>query len=168
MRTHRGMTQTEAYAGKAADELPLGGYAMLLLTFSSGFGGLLYRASKQHRLPKRIGLRDIALLGVATHKLTRLVTRDRVTAAVRFPFTEFERTTGAGEVEERPRGRGLRQAVGTLLTCPFCAGPWIAAALTIALLERPRETRATSSVMAMVTVSDFMNQLYAYVRHVTR
>lgn len=158
----------EEYAGQAAPDMPLGAYALLLATFTAGFGTVLHRAARRKRLPRQIAAGDIVLLGLATHKLTRLISRDRVTAVVRFPFTRFERTAGAGEVEEEPRGRGLRRAVGTLLTCPFCVGPWIASFLTAGLLERPRETRVVASTLAMVTLSDFMNQLYAAARHASR
>ncbi len=157
-------TQVEAYAGDAAEELPLGAYALMMLVFVGGFGSMLVRASRKGRLPKRIGARDIALLGVATHKLTRVFTRDRVTAALRFPFTELEGTAGAGELREHPRGRGLQRAIGSLLTCQFCVGPWTAAALTAGLIAKPRETRAIASMLAMVALSDFMHQAYAKAR----
>lgn len=158
------MDQVEAYAGGAADELPLGAYAVMMLGFVGTFGSLLVRAGRRRKLPERIGASDIALLGVATHRLTRIVTRDRVTAAVRFPFTRYEGAAGAGEVREQPRGHGLQRAIGGLLTCQFCAAPWTAAALTAALLARPRETRVVASVLAVVTLSDFLHQGYARAR----
>lgn len=159
-----GMNQVEAYAGEAAEEFPLGAYAVMMLVFVGGFGSMLVRASKAGRLPKQIGARDIALLGVATHRLTRLATRERVTAALRFPFTKLEGTAGAGELRERARGHGLRRAIGSLLTCQFCVGPWTAAALTAGLVAKPRETRVVASMLAMVALSDFMHQAYAKAR----
>jgi hypothetical protein len=135
-----------------------------MLTFLTGFGSMLIRAGRSGKLPKRIGARDIVLLGVATHRLTRILTRERVTAAIRFPFTKYEGTAGAGEVREHARGHGLQRAVGSLLTCQFCAGPWTAAALTTALVARPRETRAVASMLTIVTISDFLHQAYASAR----
>lgn len=158
------MNQVKAYAGEAADELPLASYAMMMLVFAGSFGSMLIRAGRRGKLPKRIGARDIALLGIATHRLTRILTRERVTVALRFPFTEYEGTAGAGEVREHARGRGLRRAVGSLLTCQFCAGLWTAAALTAALVARPRETRVIASVLTIVTISDFLHQGYAKAR----
>lgn len=158
------MSQVEAYAGEAAEEFPLGAYALLVLVFVGGFGSLLVRASRKRRLPRTIGTRDIALLGLATHRLSRLFTRERVTAALRFPFTELESTAGAGEVREHARGHGLRRAIGSLLTCQFCAAPWTAAALTTGLVAKPRETRTIASMLAIVTVSDFLHQAYAKAR----
>jgi hypothetical protein len=158
------MNQVERYVGDSEEEFPLGAYATLMLAFVAGFGAMLARAQRQKRLPRRLLARDILLLGVATHKITQVLTRDRVLAAVRFPFTRYERSAGAGEVEEQPRGHGWQRAVGTLLTCPFCAGPWTAATFTAALIHRPRETRTVASVFAIVTLSDFMHQLYARAR----
>ncbi|HVJ88466.1 MAG TPA: DUF1360 domain-containing protein, partial [Labilithrix sp.] len=74
---------------------------------------------------------------------------------------------GAGEVRERPRGEGLRRALGSLLTCQFCAAPWITLVLTTALVVRPRPTRVVASGLAVVTVSDFLQQLYALARRPT-
>ena len=60
------------------------------------------------------------------------------------------------------------RALGTLLTCQFSAPPWTASTLTTALIPRPREARVVSSVFAVVTVSDFLHQLYAYARRASR
>lgn len=158
------MSEAHAYAGDAIDELPLGAYAALMLAFAGGFGALLALGSRRRRLPSRISAGDVLLLGVATHQLTRIVTRDRITAALRFPFTRYEGNAGAGELHERPRGRGLKRAMGSLVSCQFCAGPWAAASLTSALVVRPRETRVVASMLSMVAVSDFLHQAYAYAR----
>lgn len=152
------------YAGPAADELPVKAYLALMLAFASTFGSMLIVAGRRGSLPRRIRVGDIVLLGVATHRLTRVLTRDRVAAPLRMPFTRYEGKAGAGELDEKPRGRGIRRALGSLLTCQYCAGPWIASALAACLVARPRETRMASSVLAVVTVSDFLHQLYWRVR----
>ena len=36
-------------------------------------------AVQQQRLPRKFGLLDLALLGIATHKLSRIVAKDRIT-----------------------------------------------------------------------------------------
>lgn len=58
------------------------------------------------RLPARVGFGDVALLGVATHKASRLLTKDAVTSPLRVPFARFEEETGMGEVNESIRGHG--------------------------------------------------------------
>jgi hypothetical protein len=77
----------------------------------------------------------------ATHKVSRLIAKDRVTSTVRAPFTRFEGDAGPGEVSEAARGRGLRRAVGELLICPYCLGLWVTAAFTARLIAAPRTTR---------------------------
>jgi hypothetical protein len=52
------------------------------------------------------------LLSVATHKASRLITKDRVSSTVRAPFTRFEDDARPDEVSEAARGRGLRRAIG--------------------------------------------------------
>ena len=65
---------------------------------------------------------DIALGALATQKLSRLISKDKVTSFVRAPFTRFEEKAGHGEVFEEPRGTGLRYATGELLVCRYCGG----------------------------------------------
>jgi hypothetical protein len=145
----------------ASDEMPLPGYAALLAIYAVGFGGLLALASRVGSPRTRsLRLRDLLLVGIATHKLTRTITRDRATAPLRARFTAYKRSLGHGEVEEEARGRGLRRAVGELLTCPFCTGPWIAGALVCGMALAPRPTRLVAGIFASVTVSDFLHQAY--------
>jgi hypothetical protein len=153
-----------SYAGAAADELPIGGYATMMTLFIGSFSAMTVAARRAGVLPARIPLRDILLLGVATHKLTRIVTRERIAIPLRVPFTRYDGTDGAGLVKEQPRGPGLRYAVGSLLTCQFCAGPWVASALTGSLVFAPRATRLAGSVFAIVAISDFLHQAYAAAR----
>lgn len=137
---------------------PLQGYAGLIVLFSVVAGGLLF--SQKRSLPDKIRLSDILLLGLATQKVSRLVTKSRVTSVIRAPFTKYEGSAGSGEVEERPRGRGLRRAIGELVSCPFCMGTWMACAGIVGLVSRPRLTRALASIFAVSSVADFAQQIY--------
>ena len=137
---------------------PLRGYAGLIVLFSVVAGGFLL--SQKRSLPNQIKLSDILLLGLATQKVSRLVTKSRVTSVMRAPFTKYEGSAGSGEVEERPRGRGLRRAVGELVSCPFCMGTWIACAGIVGLVSHPRLTRALASIFAVSSVGDFAQQIY--------
>lgn len=142
-------------------ETPLGGYATLVGVFTVTFGSLLAGAALAGKLPRRWSVRDVALLGVATHKLSRIVTRDWVTAPLRAPFTRYERNAGSGEVVEKSRGRGLRRAIGDLVTCPYCSGPWVAGALGALFVAAPRAGRAVAAVLATVAVSDWLHHAHA-------
>jgi len=154
----------EAYAGNAADELPIGGYVALMTVFIGAFSSLAIVARAQNRLVKRLTTRDLLLAGFAVHKLSRTVTRERVTVPLRVPFTHYAGTDGAGQVREEPRGRGLQRSLGSLLTCQYCTGPWIAMGVTAGLLLAPRVTRLANSMLTIATLSDFLHQAYAGAR----
>lgn len=159
---------TDGYTAGAAEELPIGGYATMMTVFIGAFTALAAGANRAGILPKRIPARDLALLGVAVHKLSRTLTRDRVAIPLRLPFTQYRGSAGAGEVREEPRGHGLRRAIGSLVTCQYCTGPWVALGLTAGLVFAPRVTRLASSLLAIDTVSDFLHQAYAAARSWSR
>ncbi|HEX4717248.1 MAG TPA: DUF1360 domain-containing protein [Thermoleophilaceae bacterium] len=146
----------EGYAPGEAK--PLGGYALLATAFNAGLAGALY--ARREDLPERISAADLALLTVGTHKLSRLIAKDKVTSPLRAPFARYEEDAGPSEVSEAPRGTGLRRAIGELITCPFCIGQWIAAAGLFGLLLAPRTTRFVASIFAIVTGSDFLQVAY--------
>ena len=111
-------------------------------------------------LPERVAPGEILLVGTASHKLSRLLAKDKVTSPLRAPFTELEGSGGPAEFEETSRGTGLRKAIGELLICPFCLGLWVVAAFSVALLFAPRVTRFVASLFAALTVSDFFQIAY--------
>ena len=102
----------EGYKGQ---DSPLGGYAVLMGIYGLTMAGFLI-AQRRSRRAASIGVGDLLLLGVATHKTSRLITKDSVTAPIRAAFTEYKESTGANEVSEKPRGKGFQQAVGQLFT----------------------------------------------------
>ena len=87
------------------EEQLLAEYAFLLAFFVTSAAALTGIAIERDRLPKRPSLFDLALLGVATHKLSRIIAKDRITSILRAPFVSYIRSIGHGEVEEEPRGR---------------------------------------------------------------
>jgi hypothetical protein len=88
---------------------------MLMGTFTALAGAFArWFVKTERQLPERMGMRDLALLTVASHKSARLISRDRVTSAVRAPFTEFEHDAGPGEVSDHLLR--LRAAPGVLST----------------------------------------------------
>jgi hypothetical protein len=151
---------TAGYNG--GGEMPLGGYAAILGAYFAIFGGLLVFVRR--KLPRTIQTSDVLLMGVATHKLARIVTKDWVTSPIRAPFTEYRDSVGMGEVREASRGSGLRKATGDLLTCPWCIGPWIAGGLYTTLVKAPRAARLVASVFTSVAVSDTLHLAYQALR----
>lgn len=143
------------------EERPLGGYAVLLGIYATIWAVLGRAVHRRGGLPERLGAGDLALLGVATHKLSRLITKDSVTAVVRAPFTTFSEPAGEGEVHEEVHGHGVRHAAGELVTCPFCIAVWVATVLAFGLVLSPRPTRLVASILSAVTGSDFLQLAYA-------
>ncbi len=141
----------DSYAGE--QERPLGSFLALMAAYGAVTTGLGV-AAKRKGLPDRLATGDLLLLGVATAKLSRLLSRDRVTSPLRAPVTEFEDFANASEVEESPRGTGLRLALGELVTCPYCLAQWVGTGLLGGLLLRPRETRLVAGLLAMLVVND--------------
>src|SRR5918994_7351722 len=113
-------TLQDAVADYAPHEhRPLAAYSGLTATFAAALGGALVALRATGReLPARPSAGDLALVGVASHKVSRLLARDKVTSFLRAPFTRYQESAGHGELEEAPRGTGARRAVGELLGCP--------------------------------------------------
>lgn len=151
-------TLRRAYAGYAEEPQPLAQRAALSALFLAGYAGQL--AAGRGRLPERTGLGDVLLLGVATHKLSRLLAKDRVASFARAPFTRYQGAEGHGEVAEEPRGTGLRRALGELAVCPYCLGMWVAGSLSAGLVHAPRATRMVSTTLAALAVSDALQLAY--------
>ncbi len=150
----------EGYAPQS-EHPPLLAYSVLMSVFGTLFGGALLAASRSGRtLPERVAPGDLATVGVASHKLSRLVTKDKVTSPLRAPFTELEGEGGPSELEERSRGQGARKAIGELLICPYCLGLWVVAAFAIGLVFAPRLTRLLAAVFSALTISDFLQIAY--------
>ncbi|GAA0732982.1 DUF1360 domain-containing protein [Dactylosporangium roseum] len=150
------------YARNAPDERPLKGYAYVLAAFTAAAGAVAGVARLTGReLPARPSAGDLTLLAVSTHKLSRLLTKDAVTSPLRAPFTRFEAPDGEAELQEAPRGHGVRHALGELLTCPFCTGVWVAGGLAAGLVFAPRLTRFGMGVATAVAGSDFLHLAYA-------
>jgi Protein of unknown function (DUF1360) len=149
----------ESYA-EPDERPPFRTYAALAAVFNTGFAGALLTARRSGRLPQRIESRDTILIGIASHKLSRLIAKDKVTSFVRAPFTEYQGRGGPAEVEERARGEGVRRAVGELLICPYCLGLWASGAFHAGLLFAPRTTRVLASTLTALTLSDFLQIAY--------
>lgn len=143
------------------DDRPLGGYAVLMAVFGTLFGGGLLGARRAgHELPEHIGAGDVVLAGIATQKLSRVLTKTKVTSVVRAPFTEYEGPAGYGEVRERARGEGVRRSIGELLLCPYCISQWVAGGFALGLVVAPRTTRLLAAMWTAQTIADAAQLAY--------
>lgn len=140
---------------------PLLSYAVAMTTFNALFAAALLIAKRNGReLPARVGAGDLATIGVASHKVSRLIARDKVTSPLRAPFTRHEGEAGPSEFKESSRGSGARKAIGEMLVCPYCLGLWVVAAFAVGLLFAPRLTRFIAAVFSALTLSDFLQIAY--------
>jgi hypothetical protein len=159
--TERLRSPLDGYAPEH-EHRPLGGYSVLSAIFGASFVGGLAAAHRAGRpLPADLSVKDIVLTGIATHKLSRLITKDKVTSSVRAPFTRYEQATGHGEIAEQPRGEGLRLALGELLTCPYCLAQWVAGAFTVGHVAAPRLTRLLASMWTAHALADAAQLAYS-------
>jgi Protein of unknown function (DUF1360) len=153
--------RSDRTAEKSEPERPLRAYAALsgiYATLTGSFAAWLWRSRRA--VPERPGGFDLALAAMATHKLSRLIAKDRVTSPLRHPFTDFQGEAGPGEVDEAAQGTGMRRAVGELVVCPYCLGLWIATAVSVGLIVVPRATRWAISTLSVLFVSDVLQIAY--------
>ncbi len=150
------------YSGEAEDERPLAGYAAVMAVYGAAVataGVLVRRRGRQ--LPN-VSFGDIVLVGVATHKLSRRLSKSSVTSPLRAPFTRYKGVAGPAELAEDAQGRGVRKAVGELVTCPFCISQWVSTGFMFGLALAPRATRMGASVFASLALADFLQFGYAW------
>jgi hypothetical protein len=143
------------------EDRPLGGYLAAIGVYAAAVSGLsaLGRA-RGVRLPKRVSASDLALLAVATHKVSRTLSKDAVTSPLRAPFTRFEASSAPGELKEQVRGSGVQKAVGELITCPFCLDQWVATGFIGGLIAAPRVTRWLAATFAVRAGADALHFAY--------
>ena len=121
-------------------------YAALSATYGSLLGTLVLAARSPGREPVRAA--ELPVLGLATFALTKLVAKEKVETWVREPFVD--------ETSRRPKGRGLRYAVGELLTCTRCLGAWSSLGLVALRVTRPAEARVVTAVLATSALNDWL------------
>jgi hypothetical protein len=151
----------QAYAPH--EHRPLNGYLVAMGAFGVLSAALAAATKITGRpLPERPAVTDIALVSIATHKLSRLMAKDAVTSPLRAPFTQYAEPAGAGELNEevRDQGSSVRHGIGELLTCPFCLAVWVATGLTGGLVLAPRLTRLAATALTATAVSDFLQMGY--------
>jgi len=149
--------------------LPLFGYILLVVVFTTMVGAMFFHLHRRgfFRTPflDRLRPMDLALLAIATHQLSWMIGRDRVLAPLRAFFAFHESSGGVGELNDVPRGSGVLHAIGDLITCPYCLGPWVAAVLFFAFVKWPRPTRMATVVLTLVATSNVLHQGYTLLKH---
>jgi hypothetical protein len=151
----------EPFKSYSPDEpRPLRGYAALAFVFNGAVAAYAVSYARSGRkLPNRIPLSDLFLLAAGTYKLSRLLSKDKVTSFLRAPFTRYQgEEDRPTEISEQPRGSGLQRSIGQLLVCPYCLAQWVAAGFLATYLRQPRIARATAALFTIVAASDLLQQ----------
>jgi hypothetical protein len=132
---------------------PYGAYAGITGTF---LGGLAIAGALAHLLdrdPREHDALDLVVLGAATFKVARTITRDDVASFIREPFVEGE----AGQGDEHAVETGdIRQALGELVTCSRCIGTWVAGGLATTQILAPRFGRVLTWTLAAAGLNDWL------------
>ena len=150
-----------AVPGYTHEHRPLTGYSALTAIFAVAFaGGLTAAHRRRGGLPSSYRVSDVVMAGIATHKITRRITKDKVTGIFRAPFVRFVEPDGHGEVHEEPRGEGLRLAIGELIVCPYCLGQWVTAGFGVGMVGAPEATRLVAFMYTAEAISDFLQLAY--------
>jgi hypothetical protein len=124
------------------------------------FLGLFAAFSKREQDRRRgidISPMDLALLGLSTYRIGRLVTFDRVTEPLRAPVTETQPDPYGTSETVGAKGSGVQKAIGELVACPTCTGTWAAAVLVYALRLAPRPTRLFLAFMAATGLAELLD-----------
>lgn len=122
-------------------------YALLSASYSSLM--LVSAVTGRHRDAIRPG--EYVPLAAATFALSKLLVQEKVETWVRQPFVE-ERPDG-----KRPKGRGLRYAIGELLTCTRCSGAWSALALVSLRTHAPDTAKTVIALLTVTAGNDLMH-----------
>lgn len=131
-------------------------YTALSGLFLSLFAAFSLRNRKYHEF-LQLSPFDLVQLGLATFRLGRLISYDKVTEVYRLPFTKTVRdVSGVGKTTV-PKGGGVRRAIGELISCPICSGTWVAALLVYGMGVAPRATRAFLAIMSAIGMAELLN-----------
>jgi hypothetical protein len=131
-------TPTEAYD-----------YAALNAVFGALLAGVVLAARERTKEGDPLSSRELAVTGAATFALSKVIARERIGTWVREPFVDEQDG-------KRPRGSGLRHAVGELVTCTRCVGAWSALGLVGLRLTSPSTGRVVNDVLAVSAMNDWL------------
>lgn len=140
---------------------PAGMYAGIIAVYLSLLGFLATLIRRKKALSETPPAQDLAMLGLATFRFSRLITYDRVTQVLRLPFVE--RGEGYEQIEgtqETPQGSGLRRSLGQLLNCSWCASVWAGTFNVSIYALFPQVGRFWNMVMMASGISEILDPVF--------
>ena len=100
---------------------------------------------------------DLVQVALASYRLGRLVSYDKVFETYRAPFTRTVKDPSGMGMTVEAKGKGARAAIGELICCPICSGTWIAAGLVYGLNLFPRATRTFLAIFSSIGAAEIIN-----------
>ncbi len=128
---------------------------LLKLTFVGTFLSATVLASG--RRPVLPSPTELAMLGLASHRIGRMLAFERVGEPFRAPFTATVPDESGADATVVARGRGVRWVLGELISCPTCVATWASLALAIGQRFLPAPTRVLVGVLAAAGVAEVVN-----------
>ena len=113
--------------------------------------------SRRRGADTAVPAREILPLALATFALSKVVAREKIGTWMREPFVEQD----AEHRPHAPRGRGLRHAVGELMTCTRCMGAWSALGLVALRVHSPAAGRTVTTVLAASAGNDVLHTAFS-------
>ncbi len=127
-------------------------YALISVAYASLLGASAAAARERPLLQSS----ELVPLSAATFALAKLLVHEKVETWVRAPFVE------ESEDGKKPKGRGLRFAVGELLTCTRCSGAWSALALVSLRSHSPDLAKTITTVLSVSAGNDFLHSSFTW------
>ncbi|HEX8054185.1 MAG TPA: DUF1360 domain-containing protein [Thermoleophilaceae bacterium] len=124
-------------------------YAVINLVYGALFTGVIL-ATRERARKDPVQLHELIPMSAATFALAKVIAKEKVGTWVREPFVEHV------EGEAKPEGRGLRRAVGELVTCTRCVGAWSALGVVGLRLAYPDAGRNVTNVLAVSGANDWL------------
>ncbi|MDP9372765.1 MAG: DUF1360 domain-containing protein [Chloroflexota bacterium] len=151
------------------EQRPHGAYALITGVYLAIFGAVAAAVGRNRKLSAETPPpRDLVLLGLATYRLTRILSADAVTSVVRQPFVE----EGKGEekiegTQEQPKGSGLQRAIGQLVTCPWCTSAWAGAFNVYLFTLFPRIGRLLLLSLASSGIANLLDPVFPLLNYLS-
>ncbi|HEX8064912.1 MAG TPA: DUF1360 domain-containing protein [Thermoleophilaceae bacterium] len=124
-------------------------YAAINVVYATLLAGVVI-ATRERARSDPIAMRELVPLSAATFAVSKVVAREKVGSWLREPFVDQDGHP------PRPEGRGIRRAVGELVTCTRCVGAWSALGVVGLRLARPDAGRSVANVLAVSAGNDWL------------
>ena len=126
----------------------------LKLTLIGVFVAAATAAGSQRSAKARTSALELAMTGMAAHRIGRMIAFEGVAEPIREPFTATVPDESGADETTVARGRGVRGAIGELLSCPICVGTWAALGLSIGMRVLPGPTRFVVRVLSIAGLAE--------------